>query len=101
MKENETKKFDENAYKAAYNKNHYKQMKVDLKPEVVDKILNYCKDMNISKAKFVQLACLYVIDNDLFSEIAQEKWEREQRRRRRAGEDQRTKFIVCNYDINS
>lgn len=71
MKENETKKFDKKAYDKEYNKSHYKQMKLNVKPEVYNTILNYCKDMNISQAKFVQLACLYVIDNDLFSEIVQ------------------------------
>ena len=71
MKENETKKFDQNAYKAAYNKEKYKDFNMKIKPEIADKIMNFCKDMNISKAKFVQLACLYVIDNDLFGEIAQ------------------------------
>ena len=71
MQENETKKFDQNKYIKAYNKEKYKNFNMMLKPEVVDKILNYCKDMNISKAKFVQLACLYIIDNDLFSEIVQ------------------------------
>ena len=71
MKENETKKFDKIAYNTAYTKKNYKKMSVDLKPEIVDKITMFCKDMEISKAKFVQIACLYVIDNDLFSEIVQ------------------------------
>lgn len=71
MKENETKKFDQKAYIAAYNKANYKKMSIDIRPDINDKILNYCKDMNISRAKFVQLACLYVIDNDLFGEITQ------------------------------
>lgn len=73
MKENETKKFDENAYKAAYNKQNYKDFNMKIKPEIANKIMNFCKDMNISRAKFVQLACLYVIDNDLFGEIVQNK----------------------------
>lgn len=71
MQENETKKFDKIAYNSTYNKKNYKKMSVDLRPEVIYKINNFCKDMNISKAKFVQLACLYVIDNDLFGEIVQ------------------------------
>ena len=71
MKENETKKFNQNAYITAYKKEKYKEMKLLCKPEVGDKIIKFCKDMNISRNKFVQLACLYVIDNDLFSEIVQ------------------------------
>lgn len=71
MKENETKKFNQNAYIQAYQKENYKKMNILCKPEVADKIIKFCEDMNISRAKFVQLACLYVIDNDLFSEIVQ------------------------------
>lgn len=84
MKENETKKFDKIAYNAAYTKKNYKKMSVDLRPEIVCKINDFCKDMNISKAKFVQLACLYVIDNDLFGEIVQygEKIEKNQKKKK-------------------
>lgn len=74
MKENETKKFDQKAYIKQYDKDHYKNLKVRVKPEDYEKIVIYCKDMNISQAKFVQLACLYVIDNDLFGEIVQKDW---------------------------
>ena len=73
MKENETKKFDKIAYNNAYSKQNYKDFNMKIKPEVADKIMNFCKDMNISRAKFVQLACLYVIDNDLFGEIVQDE----------------------------
>ena len=71
MKTNENKKFDQNAYITAYQKENYKNMNIRLKPEIVDKINDFCKDMNVSRQKFVQLACLYVIDNDLFGEIVQ------------------------------
>jgi len=73
MKENETNSKAKNAYNTAYQKKNYKKMNVLCKPEIFDKIESFCKDMEISKAKFVQLACLYVINNDLFSEIVQEK----------------------------
>lgn len=53
------KKFD----KAKYNKEHYKQLKIEIKPEDYDLIDGYCKKNDISKAKFIVEACKYYADN--------------------------------------
>lgn len=53
------KEFD----KAKYNKEHYKQLKVEIKPEDYELIDGYCKSKKISKAKFIVEACKYYIDN--------------------------------------
>ncbi|MDE7294671.1 MAG: hypothetical protein K2N72_09640 [Oscillospiraceae bacterium] len=53
------KKFD----KAAYNKDRYKQLKAEIKPEDYNLIDTYCKTNGISKAKFIVEACKYYIDN--------------------------------------
>lgn len=69
MKENETKKFNQNDYIKEYKKQHYKNMNVACNPEDAEKITNYCKDMNISRQKFIIKAVLYAIDNNLIDEI--------------------------------
>ena len=69
MKENETKKFDQNAYINAYKKEKYKQMKLDVKPSEFEQITTYCKNMGISRASFLIKSALYIIENDLLSEI--------------------------------
>jgi len=49
------KKYMKNVYNSDYNKNHYKDLKIRVKIDDVDKIINFCKDMNISINKlFVQ-----------------------------------------------
>ena len=53
------KEFD----KAKYNKEHYKQLKIEIKPEDYDFIDVYCKKNDISKAKFLVEACKYYIEN--------------------------------------
>ncbi len=53
------KEFD----KAKYNKEHYKQLKIEIKPEDYDFIDVYCKKNDISKAKFIIEACKHYIDN--------------------------------------
>ncbi len=72
--ESKGKAFDRNQYMKEYRKNHKPDtatIKADVDRQIFDKIEMFCKDMGISKAKFVQLACLYVINNDLFGEIMQ------------------------------
>lgn len=69
MKENETKKYNKNAYNMQYDKDHYKQMKLNVKPEIFDKITTYCKDMDISRQEFMIKAALYIINNNLLDEI--------------------------------
>lgn len=63
-------KFDKIAYNKVYNKANYKEMKIRLKKDDYEKIVNYCKDMNISRNGFMVKIAKYVIDNDIyFSEI--------------------------------
>ena len=69
MQENETKKFDQKAYIQAYNKEKYKEMKVQGKTEQIDIITNFCKDLQISRQKFMINCALYAINNGLIDEI--------------------------------
>ena len=69
MKENETKKFDQNAYIQAYMKEKYKNMQLRCKPEIFDKITTYCKEMDISRTEFLVKSALYIINNNLLDEI--------------------------------
>lgn len=46
-----------------YNKENYKQLKANVKPEDYDLIDGYCKAHDISKAKFIVEACKHYIDN--------------------------------------
>ena len=69
MQENETKKFDQNAYINAYKKEKYKEMKVQGKPADIDTITNFCKDLQISRQKFMINCALYAIDNGLIDDI--------------------------------
>lgn len=63
MNENNTK---HNEYMREYRKRKtFKQLKVDIKPEDFTIIDNYCKDMGISKAKFIVKCCKYCIDHDI------------------------------------
>ena len=73
MKENETKKFDQNAYINAYKKEKYKEMKVQGKPADIDTITNFCKDLQISRQKFMINCALYIINHDMIDEITQTK----------------------------
>lgn len=63
MNENNTK---HNEYMREYRKRKtFKQLKVDIKPEDFIIIDNYCKDMGISKAKFIVKCCKYCIDHNI------------------------------------
>lgn len=46
-----------------YNKENYKQFKVNLKPDDYSMIDDYCKNNKISKAKFILEACKFYIEN--------------------------------------
>ena len=46
-----------------YNKENYKQLKVNVKPDDFSMVDDYCKNNKISKAKFIIEACKYYIDN--------------------------------------
>ena len=53
------------AYKNDYNKRNYKQLKVNVKPELYNNIENFCKIKGITKAEFIVNCCKYCIDNDI------------------------------------
>ena len=69
MQKSETKIFDENAYKRQYDKEHYKNIQLKTKLEDYSIIDKFCKEMNISKNQLLVKSALYVIQNDLLSEI--------------------------------
>lgn len=50
------KKFDKKKYNSAYSKEHYSRFAADIKPEIKDRIDNYCKETGISKAEFLRRA---------------------------------------------
>lgn len=59
-------KMSHNEYMREYRKRKtFKQLKADIKPEDYALIDNYCKDTNISKAKFIVKCCKYCIDNNI------------------------------------
>lgn len=58
-------KFNETVYKNAYNKSHYTNCSLRLKPDVMKKINDYCTQNHISKNNFFASAALYVIDNNI------------------------------------
>ena len=63
MSENNTK---HNEYMREYRKRKtFKQLKADIKPDDYLIIDDYCKESNISKAKFVVKCCKYCIDHDI------------------------------------
>lgn len=69
MQKSETKKFDQNAYINAYKKEKYKEMKVQGKPEQIDTITNFCKDLQISRQKFMINCALYIINHDMLDDV--------------------------------
>ena len=69
MQESETNKFDQKAYIQAYEKEKYKKILLRLKPSEYEQIEKYCQDMGISKNSFLIKSALYIIANDLLSEI--------------------------------
>ena len=48
-----------------YNKANYKQLKLNVKPEVYEMIENYTERKGISKAAFIVAACKYCIENNI------------------------------------
>lgn len=69
MQKSETKKFDQKAYIKEYEKEKYKKILIRLKPSEYEQIEDYCQNMDISKNRLLIDAALYIIDNDLLSEI--------------------------------
>lgn len=64
MNKKETE-FNQNEYINSYRKVHYKKMCLEFKPEISDKIAQYCNDMDIKKSKFAVSAMMYIIDNNI------------------------------------
>ena len=48
-----------------YNKENYKQLKANVKPDDYNTIDAYCKGKGVSKTQFIVAACKYCIDNDI------------------------------------
>ena len=46
-----------------YNKENYKKIQANVKPDDYDLIDGYCKSQKISKEKFLAEACKFYIDN--------------------------------------
>ena len=46
-----------------YNKENYKKIQANVKPDDYTMIDDYCKKNDISKAKFIVEACKYYIEN--------------------------------------
>ena len=59
------KTFDENVYKNAYNRSHYTNCSLRIKPEKAQKIADYCAGKGLSKNDFYVSAALYIIDNGI------------------------------------
>lgn len=50
------KEFNQSEYITAYQKEHYRQFKANIKPELKERIDVYCSDMGISKSEFLKRA---------------------------------------------
>lgn len=48
-----------------YNKENYKQLKANIKPDDYNVIDTYCKGKGVSKAQFIVAACKYCIENNI------------------------------------
>lgn len=69
MQKSETNNFDQNKYINAYNKEKYKKITIMCKPSEYKQIEDYCQNMDISKNRLLIDSALYIIQNDLLSEI--------------------------------
>lgn len=50
--------------KNRYNKKAYKHFSSRVKPDLYERIDNYCKDQELSKSKFLELAIQLIEEND-------------------------------------
>lgn len=50
------KKFEQQKYITKYNKENYVNFSLKIKPELNNKIVNYCKSNNISRPEFLERA---------------------------------------------
>ena len=58
-------KFDKTVYNNAYNKAHYTNCSLRIKPEISAKIDDYCAKNSISKNQLFVRAALYIIDQNV------------------------------------
>lgn len=60
---------DKDKYIKQYKKENYTTLRADFKKDDAAELKQYCKDMNISISKFIQLCCKYCIDHDMMQEL--------------------------------
>lgn len=58
-------KFNQSVYSNAYNKSHYTERKVRMKPIEWEKINSFCTENNVSLNSLFVRAALYIIDNNI------------------------------------
>ncbi len=56
--------FNKKEYDIKYVKEHYKQLKMNLKPEDFQMIDDFCKSKKIPRSRFILAACRYFIEHD-------------------------------------
>ena len=66
--DNTNKKNNKNEYIKEFNKKNYVQIKIQVRPDFKTELQAYCQKHKISVASFIQKACKYCIDNDIFKE---------------------------------
>ena len=60
-----SKGFNETVYKQAYNKSHYTNCSLRLKPDIMQKIEYYIDSKGYSKNSFFIKSALYIMENDI------------------------------------
>lgn len=60
-------------YDKQYIKNNYDKIVCNTRKEIILDIKEYCKSIDISVSQFVQLSCLYCMDNVHIDELKQYK----------------------------
>ena len=68
-----SKGFNETVYKQAYNKSHYTNCSLRLKPDIMQKIEYYIDSKGYSKNSFFIQAAMYIIDNNIELPINRDK----------------------------
>lgn len=64
-KKADVKQFDKIEYNDKYNKTHYNNISLKLKPNDYNLIADYCNDNGISKTAYIIACCKYCIDNNI------------------------------------
>ena len=58
-----------NKYINNYKKEHYTVLRSEFQKDDAQNVKQYCKDMNISVSKYIQICCKYCIDNIPLKEL--------------------------------